>query len=152
MLRSFALLTAVWFAASSTSALAQTAPAAPDAAAIAHQWIQAVVDQEYSTAWALLTARSQDYIVNQVASDEKLDPAEVRALFNRTDQSVVSGFWTSFRKSGSALLSLATVNASVVSSDGDTAVVAFSGYTKQWKCYREAGGWRVGFVETFIAS
>lgn len=129
MLRSLALLTAVWFAASPTSALAQTAPAAPDAATITHRWVQAVVDQEYSTAWALLTARSQDYIVNSVATAEKLDPADVRGRFDRTDQSVVSGFWTSFRKSASSLPSLATVNASVVSSDGDTAVVQFAGYT-----------------------
>lgn len=149
MLRSLALSIAVWLIASSTPALAQTASPPPDAADVTYQWVQAVADQDYSTAWALLTVKSQDYIVNAVANDQKLDPAEVRVLFDRTDPSIVAGFWTSFRKSASLLPKLAGANPSVVSSHGDVAIVQFYGYNQQWMCFREAGGWRVGFIETF---
>jgi hypothetical protein len=148
--RSLALLTAIWFIAS-TSALAQTAPDMADAATIAHQWVQAVADRDYSTAWALLSARSQRQIVSTIADSEKLDPSDVRARFDRADQTVVAGFWTSFR-TASSVSSLATVSATVVSSDGDTALVQFNGYPRRWKCYREAGGWRVGLVETVGSS
>lgn len=136
---------------------AQAAPAAssPDVVnaapnLVTQQWVRAVVGKDYATAWALLSAHSQDAIVTSIASDEKMDANDVRALFEKNDPRIVSGFWTSFRHAAKALRQLTDVPATVSSNDGTLAIVQFNGYPKQWKCFRENGAWKVGYMETFL--
>lgn len=149
MWKSLVLASAACFAAVAFCAPAHAQTVGPEI--VTQRFVHSVLDEDYATSWSLLTQKSKTYIVDSVSRDEKLDPTLVSDLFEKNDPRVVSGFWTSFRNSSKTVMTqLASRDAAVVATDGDSARVQFPGFDKQWLCFREAGVWRLGFAETFF--
>lgn len=145
-------------ASAQAAAALGAAPAVPtDLAAnqALHAFMQAMYDKNYALCWALLTAHSQDAIVEAVANDEHLDRAAVTELFDANSPRVVDGFWTSFRNAMGAdkidVLRRADTRVQQQSQMGGLADVQFVGYAKSWKMFREGGRWKVGYMETWFA-
>ena len=129
--------------------LALTLPARADDPAQAVQgFFQAVVAEDYARAWTLLSSGSQDKIVADVATSEKMDPQAVRRLFDTSDPSICSGFWASFRK-GSKSDVLASQAFLTQTTAGNCATVRIEGNDNvSFLAYLENGSWRFGLVET----
>lgn len=115
----------------------------------------AVSNSHYDAAWALFSKHTQDGIVSSVADDEKMDPAEVRRLFETNDQSIQDGFWDSFHKSSSAETFVSVqMDSTGPSKDapGSVLVTLPNGNSVTLLMYRERGSWKVGWFETFFPS
>ena len=112
-----------------------------------------VTNQDYAPAWAAFTRRSQDGIVNSVASSEHRTPADVRKLFDTNDASIRAGFWESFRNSTQAATFVAVAMAPGGARNGsdDSVVMTLpNGNSATLLMYKEGGAWKVGWMETFF--
>lgn len=129
-------------------ALAVPAAAQDVPASAVQGFFAAVSGGRYPEAWALLSTPSQEWIITEVARDEKQDPATVRELFQTTDPAVQKGFWDSFRQSSQAA-ALAAQSYTTASTTGNTATVTAAGLDVPFQVVLEGGAWRFGLIETF---
>lgn len=114
-----------------------------------------VSQKDYAIAWATLSRKSQEGIVNSVADGEHMAAPDVRKLFDTNDPSIDAGFWESFRQSSQSetFLQVAMVpGGSSNGSDGSAVITLANGGTVTMQMYREAGSWKVGWMETFFPS
>jgi hypothetical protein len=127
------------------SGVAANAEDAPDV--VAHKFFQAVNSKDYGVAWKILTKKSQNSIVQAVASASKLKPAKVKVLFEKDEKTVQNGFWDSFRLSSKAD-QVAGATFKTASKDAKTARVTFS--AKLPILMFNEGGWKFGLFESFL--
>lgn len=126
-----------------------TRTAASDPAQAVKGFFQAVAGKNYAQAWALLSRSSQDQIVTMIARDEKMEPAAVRSLFERTDPAICNGFWESFRNSSSSDV-LAQGTFKTTQNAGNRATVELANNANaRFLAFLENGSWRFGLLETF---
>lgn len=116
-----------------------------DPAQAVRGFFQAVMGASYGEAWSMLTAHSQTQLVDFVARNEKMDPAEVRRLFANNQ---MQGFWDNWRRQG-GVQDVAGRNFSTASVSGTMGKVVADGGSFVFKAFKETGGWRFGLVETF---
>ena len=115
----------------------------------------AVSGKDYAAAWAGFTHKSQDRIAEVVAKSEKMSVTDVRKLFDTNDKRIRDGFWESFRTSSNSdtFLQVAmSPGAGSGSSDGSVLITAPNGNVITMLMYRENGGWKVGWMETFFSN
>ena len=105
-----------------------------------------VAAQDYAPAWSALSAKSQGWIANAIA-----DSAH-RKLLDDNDSSVQRGFWDSFRESSKpeVFTQMAMTPAAAPGADADVTVSGANVKDMVILMYKEAGGWKVGWMETFF--
>ena len=115
-------------------------------------FFDAVSKEQYDVAWATLTKASQDKFITMVASDEKMEPAKVRELFEQTQTSIRIGFWRSFRNSSKLDLVAPTATYKVLNEGPEQAEVEMTSgdVVLKSKAFKEGSQWKMGYVETFL--
>lgn len=124
--------------------------ATPDAAV--KGFFDAVNEKKYGVAWASLTPKSQQKIVDMVSQDEKMKPEEVKALFDQNKTPIQRGFWDSFRESSKTSQFAPAATYKTLNENGNQASVELSsGNVKlEIKAFKEGNGWKAGYIETFM--
>jgi len=115
----------------------------------------AVTQKDYATAWATLSRKSQEGIVDSVADGEHMASPDVRKLFDTNDPSIDAGFWESFRQSSQAetFLQVAMAPGGARNGSDDSVVITMAnGNTVALQMYQEGSAWKVGWMETFFPS
>lgn len=116
-------------------------------------FFSAVANKDYAGAWAAFTRHSQDMIVDNIASSEKMSAQDVRKLMDDNDQRIRDGFWESFRQSSKPeeFINLPMASGGHRMDADDSVVISFSnGATATVLMYHEGGVWKVGWMETFF--
>lgn len=127
------------------------AQGSPDAAA--KGFFSSVATKNYSNAWHLMSEQSQNWLINIIAKQAKVEPAQVKVLFDSNDPSLQDGFWEEFRKSSKSedLVKLGTFE-TVEATETDARVnMTINGSVKTLLMKNE-GGWKLGYQETFLPS
>ena len=135
--------------------LSAPADADPGPVIALRAFFTAVVNGDDKTAWNLFTRHTQDGVVKSVAESEKMDPKELRSMFDTADQRLHDGFWASFHSSSQAESFVSVqMDSSGPSKDapGSVLISLPNGNTITMLMYREGGAWKVGWFETFFPS
>lgn len=115
-------------------------------------FFQAVNDKNYGVAWNSLTAKSQSEIIAMVAKDEKMEPKEVKEMFEQNQMPIQLGFWNSFRESSKTPQFTPQAAYKALSQNGDQASVELSSTNMKLevKAFKEGDSWKTGYIETFM--
>jgi hypothetical protein len=108
--------------------------------------------EKFNISWNTLSKTSQDKIVIMVAEEEKLDPKEVRQLFDTNSQAIQAGFWKSFKNSSKVDQYAPGAVYKVLKVDGSEAQIQLSNklVVLDSKAFKEDGQWKMGYVESFM--
>jgi hypothetical protein len=112
----------------------------------------AVAARDYATAWAAFSAKTQNWVAQGIAESAQMTVGEVRKLLDSNDERVQRGFWESFRESSKpeVLTQLGMTPATAPGADGAVRVTGANVKEMVILMYKEAGGWKVGWMETFF--
>lgn len=111
-------------------------------------FFEAVAARQYATAWGYLTQDSKRLICEDLAKAQEVDASDIRALFDRNDPRVQSGFWEPFRQeTRSDVMAACTYMARAV--NGNRAQVGVLGHDAVFLVFKENGKWKFGLMETF---
>jgi hypothetical protein len=111
----------------------------------------AVAAKDYAPAWSAFSAKTQGWVAQSIAGSANMTAAEVRKLLDSNDDRVQRGFWDSFRESSKPELftQLAMSPAAAAGADGAVKLTV-NGQQMTFLMYQEAGGWKLGWMETFF--
>ncbi len=115
-------------------------------------FFKAVVNKDYSTAWNGLSQTSKRTIVNKIAKAAKVAPSEVWPMMNNTGSKVSVSFWDGFRNNKGFQMIAKNArlgSASIVGNNVAHVPLTVGTETVNFKVYKEASGWKAGWVETF---
>ena len=148
-----ALRFAVLFVALTAAALPWRTAGAQDSGAVValRGFFVAVAAKDYASAWSGFSAKTKNLVAQSIAEDHKMTADEVRKLLDSNDDSVQRGFWESFRNSvkPEVYVQLAMSPATAAGADGAVKVKAPS-KELTFLMYKEASGWKVGWMETWF--
>jgi hypothetical protein len=116
-------------------------------------FLNAVAAKDYATAWSGFSAKTKALVVQSITEGQKeLTADEIRKLLDTNDQRTQAGFWEHFRTSANsaALARLPMRAATAAGADGAVKVTAPSKAVATFLMYKEAGAWKVGWMETFF--
>lgn len=130
------------------------AAGAQDAQAVValRAFFASVAAKDYAPAWSAFTSKTQNWVAQSIADSANMPVAEVRKLLDTNDDRVQRGFWDSFRDSSKPEAFLQTAMTLGTAPGGDAAVKVSGANVKDMAIlmYKEAGGWKVGWMETFF--
>jgi hypothetical protein len=130
-----------------------TAPVASPAATALTQFWKTLADQQYQSTWHLMSMRTQQVLADAIAKDAKLSSFQVMEMFKNNDPALQAGFWTEFRRTSNApeIVRQTTWSASPAKAGQCSVQAIVNGKaTVRVKMFLEGGGWKVGYVETFM--
>jgi hypothetical protein len=111
----------------------------------------AVAAKDYATAWSAFSAKTQGWVAQSIADSANMTAAEVRKLLDANDDRVQRGFWDSFRTSSKPERFAQVAMNPGIAPGGDGAVqLTVDGQQMTVLMSKEAGGWKVGWMETFF--
>jgi hypothetical protein len=138
--------------------VAATAPwraaGAQDAQAVValRAFFVAVAAKDYATAWSAFSAKTQGLVAQSIADSANMTAADVSQLLDSNDDRVQRGFWNSFRESAKPDVFAQLAMTPVAAPGAGSAVRVNGANVKEmtFLMYKEAGGWKVGWMESFF--
>lgn len=125
-------------------------PAASQAPAqAAFNFFKAMYDEDYATAWRLLSNQSKQVIVQALSEETELSSAEVMQMFNQQDELLLEHFWPTMRES-MEIESWVSQSYSVQKVQGSQAQVMVSPVGQTLLMKLEGGHWKLGYAESFM--
>jgi hypothetical protein len=111
----------------------------------------AVAAKDYATAWSGFSAKTQTLVAQNIAASANLTAADVRKLLDANDDRIQRGFWDSFRGSSKPeRFGQVTMTPGIVPLADGAVKLTVNGQDMTFLMYKEAGGWKVGWMETFF--
>jgi hypothetical protein len=111
-----------------------------------------VAAKDYAPAWSAFSAKTQAWVAQSIAESASMPVAEVRSLLDANDDRVQRGFWDSFRESSKPDVFTGMAMTPAAAPGADAAVKVNGANVKDMTIlmYKEAGRWKVGWMETFF--
>lgn len=119
------------------------------AAEAARSFFQAMYDEDYAQAWALLTETTKNRFSQLVAKEAGTTTAHIRQLFDRQDPAIMENFWPTMRES-MEIDTWAAQNFQLQKQNGNQAWVMARPQDVRLQMKLEGGHWKLGYTESFM--
>ncbi|HEY9842622.1 MAG TPA: C1 family peptidase [Candidatus Obscuribacterales bacterium] len=115
----------------------------------ARDFFQAMYEEEYPTAWALLTEASKQGISQLVAQEAGMSVSQIRKMFDSNDDTIMEEFWPNMRDSMN-IDNWVSQRYVVQTKQGNQASVQAQPIGVKMMMKLEGGHWKLGYVESFM--